>query len=59
MDSERISNPDELNKKSKKVSKLSQKSYSSLLNQLKNYIKSLKPKKQISTWEKYSKKNLF
>ena len=48
-----------LNKKSKKVSKLSQKSYSSLLNQLKNYIKSLKPKKQISTWEKYSKKNTY
>tara|TARA_B100000575_G_scaffold286058_1_gene282228 strand:+ start:1561 stop:2952 length:1392 start_codon:yes stop_codon:yes gene_type:complete len=59
MDSKRISDPDKLNKKSKKVSKFSQKSYFSLLNQLKNYIKSLKPKKQISTWEKYSEKNTY
>ena len=59
MDNERISDPEKLDKKTKKISNFSQNSYKSVLVQLKNYIQNLKPKKQISTWEKYSKNNTY
>lgn len=59
MDNERISDPEKLDKKTKKISKFSQNSYKSVLIQLKNYIQNLKPKKQISTWEKYSENNTY
>ena len=59
IDNKRIKSPDKLRKESKKLSKFSKKSYVSILNQLLNFIKSLKPKKQISTWDTYSEKNTY
>ena len=45
--------------KSKNLNRLSKNSFLSILKKLNNFIKKLNPKKQASTWDKYSKDNTY
>ena len=51
--------PDIINKKISTAKKLTKKSYSNILVQLKNYITNLKNKKKISSWGNYSDTNTY
>ena len=45
--------------KIKNLKKLKKSSFLSILKQLKNFIKDLRPKKQFTTWENYSSENTY
>jgi len=51
--------PNIINKKISTAKKLTKKSYSNILVQLKNYITNLKNKKKISSWGNYSENNTY
>jgi len=51
--------PKKANNKISSLKKFTKKAYQNLLNQLRDYIKSLNNKKTISNWDKYSEKNTY
>jgi len=59
LDQKAKKNPNEVNRKIKKSKGLSKSAFKYMLLKLKNFISKLELKKQITTWDKYSKQNTY